>query len=153
MAELPPCGIYRTRHALGDIPPGRLVYFHNHGDPGAGVYLPSGWRQNKATFHANGTPIPEPSWAESLEPLVPEGFYRVEAPFECCDKKCRSYERGSLVQLGYDGNAQPILFVPEWRADGFTLPERGSLVTEDRLQKLEPLKVSGTAAGATGVLH
>ena len=35
MSSLPPCGLYRTRRALGtSIPEGRLVYFHNHGDPG-----------------------------------------------------------------------------------------------------------------------
>lgn len=153
MAELPPCGLYRTRRALGDIPAGRLVYFHNHGDPGAGVYLPSGWRQNKATFHANGMPIPDADWAESLEALPAEGFYRVEAPFHCCEKKCRTFERGSMVQLGYDVSAQPILFVPEWKPEGFTLPERGSLVTADGLAKLEPLKVPGTAAGAGDVIH
>lgn len=153
MAELPPCGLYRTRSALGEVPPGRLVYFHNHGDPGPGVYLPSGWRQNKATFHARGITLPAPEAADALEPLPAEGFYRVEASFECCDKKCRTFERGSLVQLGYDGNAQAILFAPEWTQDGFVLPERGAIVTPDRLSRLEPLKVSGTAAGQGDLVH
>jgi hypothetical protein len=38
MADLPPCGIYRTSQPLGDhVPAGQLVFFHNHGDPGPGI--------------------------------------------------------------------------------------------------------------------
>ena len=49
MADLPPCGIYRTDLALGDeVPAGRLVYFHDHGDPGPGIYLPRDWVANRA---------------------------------------------------------------------------------------------------------
>ncbi len=47
MSELPPCGIYVTTAALGGIPEGRLVYFHNHGDPGPGLYLPARWKGNR----------------------------------------------------------------------------------------------------------
>ena len=37
---LPACGLYRTLLPIGDLEAGRLVYFHNHGNPGAGVYFP-----------------------------------------------------------------------------------------------------------------
>ena len=153
MSELPPCGLYRTRKSLGDVPAGRLVYFHNHGNPGPGIYLPSRWQQNRAVFHENGIPLGDLEWANTLEKLPAEGFYRVEASFTCCDQKCRTYEPGTLVQLGYDGNAEAILFTPEWTASGFTLPERGTRLDPSRLSKLEPLKVPGTHAGVDRVVH
>ena len=146
MSSLPPCGLYRTRRALGTtIAEGRLVYFHNHGDPGPGVYLPSGWSVNRARWHAQGTPIPDPRWAEHLEPLPAEGLYRVREGFTCCEKRCRTFEEELLVQLGYNGMAEPILFVPEWTAEGLRFPTTGSVVDRDKLQQLVPLKVAEAA--------
>lgn len=153
MADLPACGLYRTGRALGEVAIGRLVYFHNHGNPGAGIYVPTGWHQNRARFAENGMPIPDAEWAQSLVALPAEGFYRVESLFDCCDKKCRSFEPTLMVQLGYDASAEAILFVPEWTANGFVLPDRGSRISSDRLRKLTALKVSGTAAGVDRVVH
>jgi hypothetical protein len=142
MASLPPCGLYRTRRALGtDIPAGRLVYFHNHGDPGPGLYLPSGWAANRARWHPQGTRLPDTTWAENLEPLLPEGLYRVLASFPCCEKRCRTFAPDQLVQLGYTGEAEPLLFVPEWTEQGLTLPTTGARVEREHLERLAPLKV------------
>ena len=63
MSELPPCGLYRTTTKIGEIEAGRLVYFHNHGDPGPGLYLPSGWSNNTARWGARGTTVPAPCMA------------------------------------------------------------------------------------------
>jgi hypothetical protein len=143
MADLPTCGIYRTTRALGDeLPAGRLVFFHNHGDPGPGVYLPSSWAANRARWHGEGQTIPSAQWATSLVPLPAEGFYRVRETFTCCDKKCREYETDLLVQLGYDASAQPLLFVPEWTTAGLALPELGIALDADRLTRLVALKVA-----------
>ena len=145
MADLPPCGIYRTSLPLADhVPAGRLVFFHNHGDPGPGIYLPSGWAANRARWHEHGHPIPSPAWAASLVPLVAEGFHRVREPFTCCEKRCRLYEADLLVQLGYDNGAQPLLFVPEWTDAGLAISELGLRIDEDRLVRLAPLKVVET---------
>ena len=142
MSDLPRCGLYRTSRALGDdVPAGRLVYFHKHGDPGPGIYLPSGWTANRAEWHDHGHTIPSPAWASSLVPLAREGLYRVCEPFTCCARACRTYEVDLLVQLGYDGDAAPILFVPEWTASGLAIPERGFRIDDDRLARLVPLKV------------
>ncbi|HEY3358485.1 MAG TPA: hypothetical protein VGQ83_34880 [Polyangia bacterium] len=149
MSHLPDCGLYRTRAALGEqIPAGRLVYFHNHGDPGPGVYLPEAWALNRARFGERGVTI-QPEWAASLEPLPAEGFYRVLEPFHCCAKRCRLFEAELLVQLGYDGEARPILFVPEWTERGLAIPERGSLIDIDGLAKIAPLKLAQAAHPAT----
>ncbi len=142
MADLPPCGLYRTGLAIeGHVPAGRLVFFHNHGDPAPGVYLPRGWSANRAQWHETGHTIPSPAWAATLVPLPAEGFYRVREPFPCCERRCRTYETDLLVQLGYDGDARPILFVPEWGPRGLALPETGTLVAEARLACLAALRV------------
>lgn len=141
MSDLPPYGLYKTTRALGDhVPAGRLVSFHNHGSPGPGVYLPSGWSANRASFHQNGHNVDE-AFARTLEPLPPEGLYRVAEPFTCCEKNCRTFERDLLVQLGYDGDARAIVFVPEWTAAGLALPQTGSIVDPPRLARLAALKV------------
>lgn len=141
MDELPPCGIYRTTRAIGEIPAGRLVFFHNHGDPGPGVYLPAGWRANRAHFSERGHTLAGSSDAASLAPLASEGFYVVTQPFFCCEKRCRSYERDELVQLGYNGSAEPILFVPEIVKSGVALPETGARIDEQRVAYLRRLRV------------
>ena len=142
MADLPPCGIYRTTHPLeGHVPTGHLVFFHNHGDPGPGVYLPTAWSLNRAQWDDTGHTIPSPEWAASLAPLSAEGLYRVRESFTCCAKRCRSYEPDLLVQLGYTAEGVPLLFVPEWSDAGLAIPELGVQIDEDRLRCLAPLRV------------
>lgn len=158
--DLPPCGVYRTLAPIGDdVPAGRLVYFHNHGNPGPGVYLPERWELNRAIFHQRGHTLPQPveEWVRKLEPVTPEGFYRVASPFHCCDKRCREYETGLFVQLGYDGAANALLFVPEINATGIAVPQMGLRVDRAALKKLEPLKLarsrSEAAKGPAEHLH
>ncbi len=140
-SPLPPCGLYRTTVALGDqVPAGRLVYFHNHGDPGPGVYLPASWRQNRATFTENGILLPGRWWAATLDPLSPEGYYRVRETFFCCEKRCQSFEVDQLVQLGYTAEGDPLLFVPEIIDSVFIVPDRGARIDRARVGKLQPLK-------------
>jgi hypothetical protein len=153
MAELPPCGLYRTTLALGDdVAAGCLVYFHNHGDPGPGVYLPSAWAANRARWEEHGHTIPSAAWAASLVPLLDEGFYRVLEAFTCCEKGCRTYDADLLVQLGYDGTAQAILFVPEWTPAGLAIAETGLPIDDDRLSRLAPLMVDESEEDPT-TLH
>jgi hypothetical protein len=155
-AHHPPCGLYRTTRALDALPAGRLVYFHNHGDPGAGVYLPQSWSSNRARWQEKGFTVPGPEWSQTLQPLAPEGLYRVTERFYCCEKRCRAFEQGQLVQLGYNGDADALLFVPEWAAGGLGFPERGNKIEQDVTKKLEPLGVAeghGAREPAGGLLH
>lgn len=140
-AELPPCGIYRTVKPIGSVEAGRLVYFHNHGNPGPGVYFPERWQHNRAQFAANGMTVPDGFDPASLHALPVEGFYRVTASFFCCEKKCAKFEPDAFVQLGYNGNGKAILFVPELAASGLAIPERGSLVDDASFANLSLLKV------------
>lgn len=153
MPELPPCGLYVTRAAIGTVPAGRLVYFHNHGDPGPGVYLPTRWVHNTARFEQPGELLPGPEAARSLEPLLAEGFYRVVEAFECCPNRCRNFERELMVQLGYDGSGSPILFLPELVEGGLRVPDRGSRVDRDRLRHLSPLRVAVATPASDQTLH
>lgn len=140
--DLPPCGLYRTTKPIGSIEAGRLVYFHNHGDPGPGVYLPEAWTGNRARFSSGGTTIPAGFDYKSMRPLPPEGFYRVSKTFHCCEKQCVKYEPDVFVQLGYNGTGKAILFVPELGGSSIQLPERGTFVEDKELGNLVLLKLA-----------
>ena len=142
MASHPPCGIYRTTQALEEhVAAGRLVFFHNHGNPGPGIYLPSGWALNRARWSGTGHTVPSPAWSATLAPLPAEGLYRVRETFTCCVKACRTYEPDLLVQLGYNAEAEPLLFLPEWTDSGLAIPDLGVPIDDDRLRCLAPLRV------------
>jgi len=151
--KLPPCGLYRTTGQIGAIPAGRLVYFHNHGEPGPGLYLPAGWKANQMQLQARGTLLPSPEDVRLLEPLPAEGFYRVSGSFHCCPQRCRSFEPDQLVQLGYDAAGQAIVFVPEVVDGMLAVPQQGSRIEHTNLQYLKLLKVprSQTQPGETDV--
>lgn len=150
--QLPACGIYRTEEELAGVPGGRLVYFHNHGDPGPGIYLPERWELNRAVFQKRGFTLAAPVEAQvrRLSPLPAEGFYRVTERFHCCEKNCRRYEPGLFVQLGYDGNANGILFLPERTAAGIAVPESGTRIDPDRFAFLERLRVFERRTSTSG---
>ncbi len=137
-----PCGLYRTTLAIeDDIQPGTLVYYHNHGEPGPGVYLPREWINNRALFHESGTTVPDADYAETLEPLPEEGLYRVVGAFYCCEDRCQHFEEELLVQLGYNGGAEPILFVPSMVDGLLQFPDSGTIVEGWKLEQISPLKV------------
>lgn len=150
---LPPCGLYRTTRPLGDVPAGRLVSFHNHGEPGPGIYLPAGWDTNRARWHERGHTLPDEAWADSLVRLPDEGLYRVREDFFCCDNQCLRFTAGQLVQLGYDGAAEAILFVPEWTAKGLAFPSRGTRLDASRFGNLDALHVPLAPDAPRGLVH
>jgi hypothetical protein len=141
MAALPPCGLYRTIAAIGEVPVGRLVYFHNHGDPGPGLYFPDGWSDNRAHFAAKGTTAPANFDPSALRALPREGFYRVVTPFYCCAKNCVKFEPETFVQLGYNGAGQALLFMPELGTGAIRMPDRGNLIDDVSFTHLVALTV------------
>lgn len=153
MATLP-CGFYKTREQIGNIPAGRFVYFHNHGNPGPGIYQPEGWQFNRARFSAQGTTLPtNQDAAKLLEPLLAEGLYVVKNPFYCCEKKCREYTSGTLVQIGYNGLAEPILFTPTWTTTGLVMPEQGNRLAGDHTDDLQSVSVPVAQGAQNGMVH
>jgi len=145
--DLPPCGLYRTVKPIGSIEAGRLVYFHNHGDPGPGLYFPESWNANRAKFAQNGTVVPDNFDPRALRPLPAEGFYRVKAEFYCCDKQCMKFEPEAFVQLGYNGAGKALVFVPELGGSSISLPERGTFVDDVALDNLALLKLAERQGG------
>ena len=146
--HLPPCGLYRTTGAIGPVDTGRLVYFHNHGDPGPGVYLPKDWKYNRAQFEEKGHSIDNPGLVRFLQPLPPEGFYRVVETFHCCEKRCREFAQDSLLQLGYNSEAEPILFVPELVDSMLAIPAKGWKTTTESFGHIRQLRVPVTRRDA-----
>ncbi len=143
---LPPCGLYRTVKPIGTLEAGRLVYFHNHGNPGAGVYFPEKWSHNRASFSPQGMTLP-PDWDhKALRALPAEGFYRVSKPFYCCEKKCVQFQPEQFLQLGYNGVGKALLFVPELRGGSISVPERGTLIDDDVLKYLVALQLPESQA-------
>jgi hypothetical protein len=154
MVELTPCGLYRTTRAIGAVPGERLVYFHNHGNPGPGLYLPASWRSNRVVWAPQGNLLPSPEDVRALEPLEPEGFYAVTERFHCCERKCRDFAPDTLVQLGYDGAGTLILFESELVPSGIGIPERGVKIDRDRISLMRRLQVrAGAGAGEEPVVH
>ena len=139
--RIPPCGLYRTLAKIGDLEANRLVYLHDHGNPGPGLYVPERWTGNRATFAPRGMTLPSDFDASDLRPLLREGFYRVAAAFHCCAKLCVKFEPDTFVQLGYNGAGRALVFVPELGGAAIKLPERGSVVDDAALANLVPLNV------------
>lgn len=141
VSKLPACGLYRTVAAIGDVPAGRLVYFHNHGEPGPGVYQPQSWTANRAEFSPRGTTVAPDFDGRALHPLPAEGFYRVSAAFYCCPKRCTQFEPDTFVQLGYNGAGKALVFTPELSGTAIAIPERGTPVDDNVLGNLRLLKL------------
>ncbi|MBK6578270.1 MAG: hypothetical protein IPG17_19135 [Sandaracinaceae bacterium] len=72
----------------------------------------------------------------------------VREAFHCCAKQCVAYAPGMLVQLGYQGTAQALLFIPRWVDGSFTLPEQGNAVDTTVVVKLQRLDVPDERADA-----
>lgn len=141
---LPPCGLYRTGIPLEanseEYPAGRLVMFHNHSNRGIPMLQqPRDNVHNCWDFHAYGQGIEDDdAFIEALVPLREQGMYYLREPLETPDGVFPKY---TLVQLGYNVFAHPILFVANHLEEdnGFYFEESGYRFEElNVLQKLGP---------------
>ena len=144
---LPDCGLYRTTKALpeheDDVPAGRMVYFHNHSDSGLPVVIPPEHNiHNRWHFHGSGIAFRGLSWADSLTKLLPEGFYMLR---KALTFDAGEWPKGTLVQLGYTRNGDPILFIAQVRAqlteNTLFFNDRGVGITREQFPTLEPLQI------------
>ena len=144
---LPDCGLFCTTKPLpeheADIPAGVLIYFHNHSDSGLPVVVPPDHNvHNRWHFHGAGIPFRGLSWADSLGKLPAEGFYllRRALTFEGGE-----WSKSALVQLGYNRNADPILFIAQARAqlqeNDLFFSDSGVPLPREQLSILEPVQV------------
>ena len=121
---LPDCGLYRTTiphpEQPNKVPSGRLVYFHNHSHAGKPmVLLPQSNAANTWTFAESGYLISKEAWVRSLQPVKAEGFYTTAEPFHT--KTGLRVPPGQIVQLGYNRNAEPLVFFPRRDRDSNSL--------------------------------
>ncbi len=144
---LPDCGLYRTTKPLpeheDEVPAGLMVYFHNHSDSGLPVVIPPEHNIfNRWHFHGSGLPFRGLSWADSLTKLLPEGFYMLRKPLTF---DAGEWPKGTLTQLGYNRNGDPILFIAQVRAqlteNSLFFNDRGVGIKREQLSMLEPLQI------------
>lgn len=143
----PPCGLYRTTKPHPgkpeSVPENRLVHFHNHSSGNKPIVLmPKANEHNVWTFHEKGFLVDELEWCHTLEPLPDEGMYTVQAPLQLGE---RALAEGQLVQLGYNGFGEAILFFPSKAssANALLLPDKGMKVERALLAQLRKVVLAG----------
>lgn len=151
--KLPPCGLYRTGKALKnqeqDVPAGILVMFHNHSNRNIPfVQLPEENVHNVWSFFEQGPGIEDDdAFLQALQPLRDQGFYFLRESLQVTDGMLPAY---TLIQLGYNAQAEPIFFRPSRSqyTNALVFPEGGygftSLEVLDILAPERPLDVGDT---------
>ena len=146
---LPACGLFRTTRPLPGaeqaVPAGLLVNFHNHSEQSMPVVLePVHNVFNRWQWSATPHYVRQLSWIESLQRLPVEGFYvlRRDVPI---DGGKAHWPKGTLVQLGYDRSANPIVFIAQQRHDlhenALIFADSGVVIGEEGLAFIERLMV------------
>jgi hypothetical protein len=94
------------------FPAGVLVYI---GQPSNGgvkfVVRPGQNRKNRWFWGEPTTPLRSPTWARTLKQLPSEGFYTLPQTLEF--EGGGKWLQNAVVQLGYNGEGQGIIFVGE----------------------------------------
>lgn len=113
-------GIYKTTKYLpgfeAQVAPNMLVLIRTDGEfAPASVLLPVSNQNNQWRFQMPGIKIPAASlnWAETLQKVPHEGFYRMRKEFTFGDQG--RWLENAIVQLGYNRSADPILFIAQRR--------------------------------------
>ena len=110
--------------------------------------MPETWKNNRAQFSKRGFTSEDLAQVGSLEAIPAEGLYRVTDDFYCCAKECVHIHRGQMVQLGYNGSAIPILFVPFWNESELSFPKEGIRIDASNFQFLQNLEVASAPPGS-----
>lgn len=142
------CGLYRATKPIpaGDdfIAPPRLVYYHNHSQQGGSmVVLPDSNEHNRWSFSEKGFLVDSAAFIEGLVPLKQEGFYRLREHFHPNEDEV--VDKDALVQLGYNGVGEPIIFFPTTVKGENVLdfPSSGMRIPPNIYDLLEPLDLKG----------
>ena len=143
MLELPDNGLYRTTQPLpgheDTFPAGVLVYIGESTNGGGKfVVRPGSNRRNRWFWGEPITPLRSPTWARTLKQLPSEGFYTLPQTLEFDGGG--KWLKNAIVELGYNGEGQGIIFVGQWREDGsdnvLYFSQQGMRVDDDMLAKL-----------------
>jgi hypothetical protein len=115
------------------------------------VLLPDVNENNYWTFKDRGFAVDDPAFVEGLEPLKAQGFYRVREHFHPNEEQV--VNTNALVQLGYNGAGEPILFYPTKRNNSLEFPVSGMKVPPAIYDLLEPLDIQGPHVPAVKHVH
>ncbi len=155
--SVPDCGLYRTGTSLPGqeehVGEGRLVYFHNHSEQGPPLVLtPHANTHNRWQFHDRGWLIEDDTFLSSLVALKPEGFYMNSEHLHITREEI--IPPHTLLQLGYNRQADSILFAARFSENTITFPSEGYSFTSPDIQKLlEPAGFSFPKPKPDGDLH
>ncbi len=107
------------------------------------VILPESNTNNVWKFSNKGFLVSDKAFIEGLQPLKPEGLYRFNAHFHPNENEV--VNENALVQLGYNGSGEPIVFFPKKDAGSNTLefPDSGMRIPPKIYELLEPLDTTG----------
>jgi hypothetical protein len=141
--KMPEPGLYRTTQPYPGheetIPAEVLVYIGGKSNGSLPFVVRPGSNRNNRWFWGEPTiPLRAISWAESLMKLPAEGFYTLpdEVEFESGGK----WLKHAIVQLGYNGEGQGIIFVAEHHEDGenniLQFSDRGRVIDDGLLNGL-----------------
>ncbi len=156
--DVPACGLYLTTMPLAEhedaVPAGRLVMFHNHSEQGPPiVLLPEHNVRNRWHFKKEGFLVEDTDYLQSMEPLKSEGFYHLREHFHPNQEEIVADKQ--LVQLGYNMEAESIIFFPAEDKDTNALifPNSGMKIPAQIYDLLEPLTTRGPYTPETPHLH
>ncbi|MCA9621101.1 MAG: hypothetical protein KC731_18900 [Myxococcales bacterium] len=141
--KLPDPGLYRTTKPYPGheetIPAGVLVYVGIPQNGGLPFVVRPGANRNNRWFWGEPTiPLRAASWGDSLVRLPAEGFYTL--PEEISFEGGGKWLENAIVQLGYNGEGQGIVFVGE-QHDGeeenvLKFSDRGRIIDDKLLHRL-----------------
>jgi hypothetical protein len=141
--NLPPCGLFRTAEPLPGkeqwVREGMLVYFHNHSQQGPPLLLlPAENKKNRWVFHEKGYLIREPNFVRSLEPLKDEGLFVLTEPIYLSREEFIPEQ--TLIQLGYNRSADPIVFLGQFEDNTIVFPDSGLKCTSEVFELLDDVQ-------------
>ncbi len=143
MLELPDPGLYRTTQPYpgheSTFPAGVLVFVGQPTNGGVKFVVRPGRNTNNRWFWGEPTtPLRSPTWAKTLRQLPSEGYYTLPDTLEL--EAGGRWLKNAIVQLGYNGNGQGILFVAEQREaeteNALHFSDRGVAIEDSLLDRL-----------------
>lgn len=142
MLNLPNPGLYRTTKPYPgheqDLPANALVYVGIQPDANVTFVVRPNLNRHNRWFWADPTiPLRSTIWGQTLKSIPPEGFYTLPDNVDVGGGK---WLKNAIVQLGYNRQAQGILFVAEQHESEprniLVFSEHGYLIEDSLLYRL-----------------
>jgi hypothetical protein len=142
MIKLPSPGLYRTTKPYpgmeDQFPANALVYVGQKPEGATFVVRPGANRRNRWFWGEPVTVLRSVSWGDSLKALRPQGFYTLPQDIDLGGGG--RWLKGAIVQLGYNQEGRPIIFVAQ-DVDGedrniLEFSDKGMLIDDAMMDRL-----------------